>query len=168
MKKNIIGILFVFLFLVTATLLMSGTTAALFSDSFENPSNSFSTGRVYINLNQGNDTQFLNVDNLMPGQASASPFTISNSGTLDFYYTIQIITAGVLVEGEHPLEFSIQDFQGNLITSNTKLFLSAGEEETLSVNWYMPLEAGNEYQGATASLGLFVHASQAVNLTDLP
>ena len=147
---------------------LSGTTAALFSDSIQNSSNIFSTGRLSIILNQGDDTQLLNVDNLMPGQAGSSPVTISNSGSLDFFYTIEIITAGALVGGEHPLEVIIQDFHGNLVTANTKRFLSAGEEETLSVNWYMPIEADNEYQGATASLGLYVHASQAASTFDLP
>ncbi len=168
MNKIITGSLIVFLLLITGTMLLSGTSAALFSDSFQNSSNVFSTGRVNIVLNNGDDTQLFHVDNLIPGQAGSTPVTISNAGSLDFFYTIEIITAGYLVEGDHPLEVNIKDIQGNLVNADTTRYLFAGEEETLSVNWYMPIDAGNEYQGETASLGLFVHASQAVNTTNLP
>lgn len=68
-----------------------------------------------------------------------------------------------------PLVITIKDSSGNIIipglTNNRALAADgqAGDSEVLTVEWSLPKDAGNEYQGKSATFGLTVNAEQTAN-----
>jgi spore coat-associated protein N len=164
LKKLNAGLMIAIVQMAIGVLLVGGTSIAFFSDTAEQHANTFSSGKLIVSLNNNHDNQFIDISNLQPGESGSSTFTISNPGTLDFSYQIEIHPSGTLTEGAHPLSITLQDSQGNQLPLNAKRNLSPGQEETLEVIWQLPIDAGNEYQGASAHLSLYVRASQFVSM----
>lgn len=164
LKKLNAGLMIALIQMVIGVLLVGGTSIAFFSDTAEQHANPFSSGKLVVSLKNNHDDQFIDISNLQPGERGSSTFTISNPGTLDFSYQIEIHQSGTLTEGDHPLAITLQDSQGNQVPLNAKRNLSPGGEETLEVIWQLPFDAGNEYQGASAHLSLYVHASQVMSM----
>lgn len=145
--------------------LIGGGTFALFTSSASNSGNTFAAGTVHISLNNPDGTKYFNISNMAPGDSGSNTVTVTNDGTLDLRYDIAESLTGALASGDNPLQVTIKDKDGNVITpgaANNRV-LAAGASETLTVEYALPKDAGNEYQSQSASLGLTMNAEQTKN-----
>jgi len=154
------GILITFVLIIIGALLIGGATVALFTSTAENTRNTFQAGALIIELDRNNGSLYFDLVDIAPGDGGSQPVTIANTGTLDLDYRIAYDLSGVLAQGQHPLQ--IQFFDSNDLPIDLSLArrLNTGQEETITVIWDMPLEAGNEYQAGTATFELLINAAQ--------
>jgi predicted ribosomally synthesized peptide with SipW-like signal peptide len=160
MKSNTHGLLITFILLVIGALLIGGATVAWFTSSAENTRNSFQSGTLDIKLDREQGNYYFNIQNIAPGDQGSQQVAISNKGSLDLVYQISFTIAGVLAEGENPLEIQLLNSSEERIDTGSERRLASGQQEPLTITWKMPEEAGNEYQGGTARFDLLVNASQ--------
>ncbi|MDS0527439.1 CalY family protein [Clostridium sp. SHJSY1] len=146
------------------SMLVGVGTFSLFTDSATNTGNTFTSGKLDINLDKADGTKYFDVTNMAPGDSGQANVTVFNDGTLDLRYDIAETLTGGLAEGTTPLQITIKDSEGNVITpgDNNRL-LAAGGSEVLTVEYKLPLQADNFYQGKEATLGLTVNAEQTKN-----
>ncbi|CCQ96160.1 putative Spore coat protein [[Clostridium] ultunense Esp] len=141
-------------------MIVAGGTFALFTSEASNEGNTFTAGTVVIQDHTDGAifdvTQFY--DNLAPGDHESATITVSNSGTLDAWVKLDNAdVSGALFEGNHPLVLTLD---------NSVKRIPAGGSATFTVGYSFPLEAGNEYQGATGEATIHVKAVQARNNTN--
>ncbi|TCT26500.1 putative ribosomally synthesized peptide with SipW-like signal peptide [Melghiribacillus thermohalophilus] len=139
-----------------ASLVVGGTTA-LFTDTATNEGNTFTAGTVdIVDVTEGavfSASQF--VDNLAPGDSETATLTIRNEGSLDAWVEVyDATTSGDLFEGDYPVELTFDD---------SAVLVPAGGETTVEVSYHFPIEAGNEYQGATGNVDFQIRAVQSRN-----
>ncbi|MHB8983990.1 MAG: TasA family protein [Carboxydocellales bacterium] len=142
--------------------LVGGATFALFTSTAENQGNNFSAGTVVISMDKPDGTKYFDVTNIAPGDSGSAIVKVTNDGSLELRYDIAESLVGVLAGGDNPLVVTIKDAAGNVIvpgTDNNRV-LASGADENLTVEWSLPLLAGNEYQGESATLGLTLNAEQ--------
>ncbi|MBO8157360.1 MAG: hypothetical protein H0Z32_13015 [Bacillaceae bacterium] len=137
--------------------LVVGGTAALFTDTATNEGNTFTAGTVdIVDVTDGavfSATQF--IDNLAPGDSETATLTIKNEGSLDAWVQVYgATTSGDLFGGDYPVQVNYDD---------SIVLIPAGETATFDVDYYFPLEAGNEYQGATGNVDFQIRAVQVRN-----
>jgi predicted ribosomally synthesized peptide with SipW-like signal peptide len=145
--------------------LIGGGTFAIFTDTASNTGNTFAAGTVEVSLDKPDGTKYFDISNIAPGDTGSSPVTVTNSGTLELRYDLSETLAGDLAAGANGLKVTIKDAGGNVIlpgTTNNRV-LAPGASEVLTVSWTLPLVAGNEYQGDSATYGLTVNAEQTKN-----
>lgn len=164
MKKNRNAILFAIFLSLIGALLVVGTSYAFFTDSAQGTNNIFLAGNLQVRIDQENEPGYFNISNLLPGDSGSNTITISNPGTLTLSYNIMADLTGELAEGAHPLVVTFRDTEDNPVLPENQRLLAPDEEETLTIIWQMPIEAGNEYQGKTAQMGIIVQASQRLTL----
>lgn len=161
MKKKIA------LALVTTALgaaLVGAGSFAIFTSSAQNTNNTFTAGTLAVSLNKPDGQKYFDISNLAPGDSGGSQVTVKNDGSLELRYDLTTTLTGALAAGANGLKVEIRDGAGNLITpGDTNRVLAPGASETLNVCWLLPLDAGNEYQGTSAALGLYVAAEQTRN-----
>lgn len=138
-------------------MLIGGGTFALFTSTASNEGNTFTAGTLTIEDVTGGAafSQSLYFDNLAPGDSENAALTIRNTGSLDAFVRISgVTTSGALFEGDYPLTFSYD---------GATAVIPAGGTETFEISYSFPLEAGNEYQGATGTADINVQAVQVRN-----
>ncbi|WP_423800235.1 TasA family protein [Neobacillus sp. SAB-20_R2A] len=169
--------------------LIGGGTFAIFTSSASNTNNTFAAGTLTINLDQQDPTGagYFTVNNMAPGDKNGvfdatkpdnglKRITVSNSGSLELRYDIATTLTGALAEQDpdgdgpttgdgYPLTITIYDKDGNVITPNTdnNRVLAPSSSEDLYVKYELPKDAGNGYQGKSATFGITVNAEQTAN-----
>ncbi|MBT9173546.1 MAG: hypothetical protein DDT21_01947 [Syntrophomonadaceae bacterium] len=147
--------------LILLAALVGGATMALFTDSVTNAGNAFTAGTVDIEV--GDDpTVPVHVYNMAPGDTYNGSFTVRNAGTLELRYSVSAATAGPLfaVQGVAP---------GNtpavvaLTANHTNVVLAPGGLATVAFTVYLPLTAGNDYQGDVGTVNFTINAVQTAN-----
>lgn len=161
-------------------MLIGAGTFAIFTSSASNTGNTFAAGTLKIDLNkEGACDKYFNISNMAPGDTGSTQVIVSNTGTLDLRYDIAETLTGALSNGTNGLKITIKDHNGNVIIpgpndnrvltadDHRNLILSPhgqpGDEETLTVEYSLPLAADNQYQGTAATLGLTFNAEQVKN-----
>jgi len=165
MQKRHKSLLLTIFLLIIGVLLFATTTTALFRDASIQINHTFQSGSVDVQMEYASGNQTLAICNLAPGNSGSEHLIISNVGTMTAEYSIEINKSGTLAEGETPLETKLQDTSGITLPTDAKHILAPGQEETLTLIWYLPIEAGNAYMGAEAQLCVRVHASQHVEMS---
>ncbi|MCR4435351.1 MAG: TasA family protein [Clostridiales bacterium] len=163
MKKRLMMAL---AFTVIGAMLIAGGTFALFTATVSNGGNTFTSGTVVITQDKAQGQIFANIANIAPGDRGSGTITVRNEGTLELRYDIAQSLTGALAEGVNGLKVTIKDANGNVIipgTDNNRILAANGGSEVLTVEWALPLEADNHYQGATAALALTFNAEQTKN-----
>lgn len=134
--------------------------------------NTFQTGTLKINLNDGYALLYAHEYTFEPGMTVERDFFIKNEGTIDAYYKLYFAN----VEGEIAdyLEITIKDdtkilYTGTL-TSLTRenvaaadKILAVGETHSLTAIFHMPEGTENEAQNKTISFDFFAEATQVAN-----
>ena len=149
------------------------TFAALFI-SVRVGGNSFETGGVGINLNDGNpiieEDEFL----FEPGMTVVKDFFVENTGTDEIYYKLYFKD----VEGElaDTLEISIKDGDKVLLSGKMNELteelpavddvLALGERRDLQIVFRFPDDAGNESQAKNLSFIFYAKSVQTRNNTE--
>lgn len=171
LKKKV---LMSFATLSLATALVGGATFALFTDETVNANNTFAAGTVDIVLNdQVSDetTGLFNIPDIAPGDSGSIPLKVHNSGSLDFRYDVEVVRSGALFEGDTPIVLTLKSDSGEtwVWDKNSEDFrdlnreLKEGKTDNLTMEWYFPLEANNDYQEATGSFSVNFTAEQTRN-----
>lgn len=148
-------------FLVAA--LVGGATFAIFTDSATNENNTFAAGTLDISLDKLNGTKYFDIANIAPGDSGSANVTVSNVGSLELRYDIAQTLTGDIASGTNGLVVTIKKDGTVIVPGDNNRVLAAGANEVLTVEWTLPLAAGNEYQGKSATLGLTVNAEQTKN-----
>ncbi|SDO66318.1 SipW-cognate class signal peptide [Paenibacillus sp. yr247] len=152
--------------------LVAGGTSALFTASASNTNNSFTAGTVKIALDKADTVaKYFNVSNIAPGDSGSSPVVVTNTGSLELRYDItSTVTGGLAVAqpgDNHPLTVKIYSdaamTQEIVAGDNNRVLAPNVGTETLYVKWQLPLDAGNAYQGLTATYSIEVAAEQTKN-----
>lgn len=150
-------------------MLVSAATFALFTAQTTNASNTFTAGTVTLTEATG---ALFTITNIAPGDTgTAGSFTVTYTGSLDAWLGLTTSSEGDLLAGPTPLAITISDGtnsynvnQANQVVGSTAV--ATGAVKTFTVGYSMPLAAGNEYQGDSASLTMSVKAVQARNNTN--
>jgi predicted ribosomally synthesized peptide with SipW-like signal peptide len=145
--------------------LIGGGTFALFTDSAQNTGNTFAAGTLEISLDKPDGTKYFDISNIAPGDSGSATVTVKNEGSLELRYDIAETLEGALAQGANGLKVTIKDKDGNVIVpgeGNDRVLASKASED-LTVEWTLPKDAGNEYQGKSATLGITVNAEQTKN-----
>lgn len=159
-------------------MLIGTGTFALFTSTASNNGNTFAAGTLKIDLNKPDGCKYFDISNMAPGDHGSAQVIVSNSGSLDLRYDIAETLTGALAAGTDGLKITIKDHDGNVIVpgdNNRELDAGGvihfmghttvlpGEKETLTVEYSLPLIAGNQYQATSATLGLTFNAEQVKN-----
>ena len=144
MKKRIVS----FVLAVVMLALAAGVVYALFSHMAKSAVNRLEAAKVEVQV-IGDP---IDLGGITPGSMDTVMFELHNTGTLAVDYTIEYETSGALFEGENPVQL------GSLQSGH----MEVGEMHYIVVTWALPIGAGNEYNGATGTFQLVVHAQQAV------
>ena len=137
------------------------------------PGNSFQTGEVKIDLNDGQPVFARGVD-LEPGRSLTEDFTLTNAGSADCYWRLH--AAGVTSDLDDALMVDIVDkASGTTLYSGSMTglrspqackgadVLPVGQSIVLTAIVRMASHAGNDYQGTDVSFDLVADATQARN-----
>ena len=137
--------------------------------------NTFQTGPLKINLNDGYALLYAHEYTFEPGMTIERDFFIKNEGTLDAYYRLYFAN----VEGEIAdyLEITIKDGDTILYTGSlTSLsrenvvavdkILAAGETHDLTAIFHMPTGTENTVQNKSIVFDFFADATQVANNPD--
>lgn len=151
------------------------TTLALVYSMVSVEGNLFQTGRIEINLNDGNpvieEDEFL----FEPGATVEKNFFIENTGTWDVYYKVYMENLeGGLAD---VLEVSLRDGDTVLYSGTAADFtrentvaslgsLKLGERRELTISFHFPENAGNSAQNLYLSFDLRADAVQTKNNPD--
>jgi predicted ribosomally synthesized peptide with SipW-like signal peptide len=166
MKKKLNkSIYFALAVTIIGGMLIAGGTYALFTSTALNTANSFTSGTLAISLDKPDGAKYFDITNIAPGDAASNTVTVKNDGSLGLRYDIAESLTGALTEGDNPLAVTIKDSEGNTIVpgSDNNRILDAGDSETLTVSWQLPLAAGNDYQAKSGVLSMTVNAEQVKN-----
>ena len=109
-----------------------------------------------------------------PGGTYVSEFPIANLGTFDVWYRVYFTDVkGVLKDY---ITVTIKEADGTVLCKGTMSELSsdkvavsslaAGEEKTLTIEFYFSSEAGNAAQGQSVSFNITANATQKKNNLD--
>lgn len=158
-----------FLILITGFFI---TTYALKKNGMNINDNLFKTGRIKINLNDGqpiiNEEEFL----FEPGMTIMKDFFIENKGTFDVYYKVYF--TDVLGDLANILKVTIKDenkvlYEGTISELSEKKvkvtdnILQTKEKVFLKAIFHYPKESGNNTQNSNISFRLGVDAVQTKN-----
>jgi predicted ribosomally synthesized peptide with SipW-like signal peptide len=174
MKKFNSGLLVAFVLTMIGALLVGGATMALFTDTAENTGNSFAAGTLTVDLDKQGEEKYFDLSNIAPGDSGSATIKVINSGSLALRYKFDdLVRDGYLVAvnseegefGQYPVEFTFKvDGQEIRIGENgTFLELKPGQAQEVTVEWELPLDAGNDYQNTQGSIAISVYAEQIQN-----
>ena len=164
--------------IVTVVLLSLGlaiTSFALASSIVSIRNNRFSMSMgVELTVNDGNPV--VDVTNMVyePGGTYTSEFPIANLGTFDVWYRVYL--TGVTGELQDDILVTIKEKDEtvlckgmmNQLTADKAMTgsLAAGEEKTLTIEFYFSPDADNSAQGQTVSFNITADATQKKNNPD--
>ncbi len=166
MKKIDTSLLIAFILTLIGALLIGGATIALFTDTAQNTSNNFAAGTLSINLTREfGEEQSFTFGNIAPGDSGSDTIIVRNNGSLELRYRLNNLSKDgyLLTGGDYPIVFSFTVNGEPLVPGETVRVLPSGATETITVNWWLPLDAGNDYQGTSGTLGISVSAEQTAN-----
>ncbi len=168
MKKLNRSVLAAFILILIGALLVGGATLALFTDTAVNTGNSFAAGELSIDLDKANGDLYFNIGNIAPGDSGSANILVTNSGSLELRYRFNDLdkVGYLLTGGSHPIVFTLKAEDNTIISTGaagTPYILNPGASNTITIEWVFPLDAGNEYQGTTGTLGISVNAEQTKN-----
>ncbi|HLN64104.1 MAG TPA: TasA family protein [Symbiobacteriaceae bacterium] len=151
-------------------LLVSAASFALFTADASNENNTFTAGTVTLT----NDTTFhIDIDNLAPGDAGdAGTWNVTYTGSLNAWLGIKAVASGDLMTCDGGGRFTITVSDGtntyavNDLNYQVMGMFSQGDPVGINVDYSFALAAGNDCQGDSASLDLYVHAVQSDNNTN--
>ncbi|MDN3016814.1 TasA family protein [Paenibacillus sp. BSR1-1] len=166
--------------LVTTALgaaLIGGGTFAIFSDSATNAQNTFTSGTLDINLTDSaySGAKHVSLTDIAPGDEGTKTITVKNDGSLQLRYNITQALNGFLASNDpdndsvadpgesNPLAVTLKDSTGAEVTKLTDRVLNSGASETFTVEYKMPINAGNTYQAKSATYDFSVAAEQTRN-----
>lgn len=144
--------------------LVGGATFAIFTDSSPNENNTFTAGTVILasdNLTSWSE----GVDNMAPGDTVTKDVYVRNDGTLELRYDVAAEQEGYLLEeGSYPAEVTYYRNGTEFTPGNNDFVLAADDpQDTITIEVYLPYDAGNNYQNASGSIGLTFDAEQTIN-----
>ena len=161
--------------IVTVVLLSLGLTVTSFAlassiVSIRNNRFSMSMG-VELTINDGKPVVDVTDMVYEPGGIYVSEFPIANLGTFDVWYRVYFTDVkGVLKDY---ITVTIKEADGTVLCKGTMSELSsdkvavsslaAGEEKTLTIEFYFSSEAGNAAQGQSVSFNITANATQKQN-----
>jgi predicted ribosomally synthesized peptide with SipW-like signal peptide len=163
MKKMKKSLVVAFLLTIVGALLIGGATMAWFTSEDTNEDNSFAAGTLEISLDKENGQKYFDISNIQPGDHGSTELTVSNVGSLALNYNFGLTEEGGLFEGKNPLKIVITDRGNKPIDLDAGHNLKPNSQETYTISWSMPQEAGNSYQAQSGRLGIGVYAEQVVN-----
>lgn len=148
------------------------TTLALVSQIVTVNNNTFHTGKISINLNDGKAVIQKDEFIFEPGMTVKKEFFVQNESTWDVYYRIYMddVTGGL----KDVLEITVLDgdtvlYSGtasnmtktNVQTANNTL--AVNEKKTLTIYFHYPEDKGNDTQNLTLAFNLCADAVQTKN-----
>ena len=161
--------------IVTVVLLSLGlaiTSFALASAIAQVRNNRFAMSMgVELTINDGKPVVDVTDMVYEPGGTYVSEFPIANLGTFDVWYRVYFTDVkGVLKDY---ITVTIKEADGTVLCKGTMSELSsdkvavsslaAGEEKTLTIEFYFSSEAGNAAQGQSVSFNITANATQKQN-----
>jgi spore coat-associated protein N len=153
-------------------LVVTTASFALFTASTTNANNVFTTGTVAVNGLSGCDNTF---NNIAPGDHGTFPCTVTYTGSLDAWLGLNSAFGGALTncDGANSLQVAITEGATTFANSGIDQLVGAapyhtGNSVTFTVNWNLPLAAGNSCQAKSATLTLMVDAVQSRNNSAVP
>lgn len=153
------------------------TTMALMRETLQLHDHTFETGRMKINLNNGQKLQFRDVNGndiayFEPGMTVVSNFFVRNEGTNDMYYRFYFDQ----VEGElaEVVRVTILDgneiiFEGDMRNMDRKHssavddVLEINESKTLTIMFTVDPDSGNQYMSKYLAFALNAEGTQVRN-----
>lgn len=148
------------------------TTFALVYEKVSVSSNTFRTGEVHINLNDGKpvirEHEFL----FEPGMTVKKDFFIENDSTWDIYYRIYLdnISGGLadvltvtVKDGDRVLYSGTANQLTRQNVSAADDMLRVGQRRSLTVEFHYPEDAGNGTQNLDLTFTLCAEATQTKN-----
>jgi len=146
--------------------LITGATFALFTAQTENLNNTFSAGTVSLGNVALGACDIGDPDNLAPGDSGSCTVEVTYSGSLEAFIGVQFSTEGALFGGLHPVSVSLTGGEGNHKGYYLLGKYDDGDKAEVTVDWSFPIDAGNDYQGASGTVNLKFVAVQARNNTE--
>lgn len=159
---------------VLLALMLIVTTFALITSIVSVKDNTFETGIVRINLNDGEPVIRENEYLFEPGMRVQKHFFIKNEGSIDAYYKVYM--EDVTGDLADVLQLTITDdesgkvlYQGTAdeLTRGSAAvsddIITAGESKNLTILFYFPKERGNEAQDKNLSFRMSATATQVRN-----
>jgi predicted ribosomally synthesized peptide with SipW-like signal peptide len=147
--------------------LVGMATFALFTATASNTSNTFTAGTV--SLGAPNVTGAV-IDPMAPGDSGTLTYSIQYTGNLDAFLGIKRTLSGDLASGATPLAVTASAFEVNgapVVAASDRGYdvvkVSNGSVVTMTLNYALPLDADNSYQGKTATLTVEAKAVQQRN-----
>ncbi|HLN63877.1 MAG TPA: TasA family protein [Symbiobacteriaceae bacterium] len=144
--------------------MVAGGTFALFSDTAENNSNTFTAGTVTL----GEPAALacpIQAGGLAPGDDGSCTISVQYTGSLDAWVGFDYAGSGALFDGANPITIdnpSYVDNGGKQVVGK----LPTNETANVTLNYHFPAAAGNEYQGAAGTITVNFYAVQARNNTN--
>jgi spore coat-associated protein N len=153
------------------SVVVSAASFALFSAQTSNQQNTFSSGTVAFGAPSHN---IVNVSNIAPGDKATYNYSVQYTGSLDAWLGIDASFTGDLLscDAANSLQAAISDGRKTFTssTSATQVLgtapVSTGHTVNLTVDWELPLAAGNSCQGKSAAIAFTVKAVQSRNNTN--
>ena len=165
-RSMIIAVLLVLMLVVTSFALISSIVSV--------KDNTFETGIVKINLNNGEPVIHEDEYLFEPGMRVKKQFFIENEGSIDAYYKIYM--GDVAGDLSDVLQLTVTENEsGKVLYQGTASeltrgsdavsddILSAGERKDLTILFYFPEERGNEAQDKELSFRMSATATQVRN-----
>lgn len=170
-KKQTKGIITVVVLIICLCI----TTFALFFTGASVDNNTFNTGTIKVNLNDGKPVIQENKLMFQPGMTVKKDFFIENNGSWDVYYKLYFkdIEGGLADD----LEITVKDSDEVLYKGKASEFtkdnaepaketLKLNEKQNLSIYFYYPEESENDTQDLTLSFDLCADVVQTKNNPD--
>ena len=149
------------LVIALAAALVGGATMSIFTAQGETNEETYAAGTVKI---VAGDQTFYEIDtlkNMAPGDTINGEFVVENTGSLPLWFQVTAVTEEVegsennyLFGGSYPAEVTIADYDNEL---------DPEKDTTIGFSVHLPLQAGNEYQGAQGQLKFLVNAEQSAH-----
>ena len=148
---------------------------ALITSAVAVEENTFQTGEIIINVNDGEPVITEDEYNFEPGMVVVKEFFVRNEGTWDAYYKLYLedikgdlsdVIIITIADGDTVLA----EGTAEELTEETAVIadniLEEGEEKTLTLTLYYPKNSGNDTQKNTLSFTLSAAAVQTKNNPD--
>jgi spore coat-associated protein N len=163
------------LVIALAAALVGGATMSIFTAQGETDEETYAAGTVKLSVFDLVSSTTIDIGKMAPGDTIEGEFKVENAGSLPLWFNVGYEASGFLFTGESEggEEAVLNEENGDgekhnaTVTIIGKEFLpkelAPREKETISFKVHLPLEAGNEYQGAEGQLKFLVNAEQSAH-----
>ena len=149
------------LVIALAAALVGGATMSIFTAQGETDEKTYAAGTVKLSVSDLESSTTIDIKNMAPGDTINGEFVVKNTGSLPLWFQVTAVTKEVegsennyLFGGSFPAEVTIVDYDNEL---------DPGEKTTIGFSVHLPLDAGDEYQGAQGQLKFLVNAEQSAH-----